>query len=49
MRTLEVVHVTCSRDLFIIAIEWYIKSYFSDVLHSVLCVDKVVTRKMGRV
>jgi hypothetical protein len=49
MRTLEAVHAMCSTDLFKIAIEWYIKSYFRDVQYSVLCVDKVVTRKMRRV
>jgi hypothetical protein len=49
MRILEAIHAMCSRDLFKIAIEWYIKSYFSVVQHSVLCVNKVVTRKMRRV
>jgi hypothetical protein len=49
MRTLQAVHAVCSTDLFKIAIEWYIKSYFSDIQHSVLCVDKIVTRKMRRV
>jgi hypothetical protein len=49
MRMLEAVHAMCSTDLFKIAVKWYTKPYFSDVQHSVLCVDKVVTRKMRRV
>jgi hypothetical protein len=49
MRTLQAVHAMCSTDLFKIAIEWYIKLYFSDVQHSVLCADKDVTRKMRRI